>query len=187
MSAEMVHAASDFLHSVVGTMQSVSLRNACEKVLADHRFVVCTAARKKHQAYDGGLVVHTAEVLDVALRMAAAPSVEVDRDVLITATIYHDYGKIYDYQPPLPGEKEKYSYTKHQELIRHLPHSYAMFMHETHGLVDDETRDKIGHAILAHHGRREWGSPVEPLTTEAHLIHMADMVSAFCSKDEYTR
>ena len=38
--------------------------------------------------------------------------------------------------------------------------------------------DSITHAILAHHGRKEWGSPVEPVTPEAVCVHEADMVSS---------
>jgi 3'-5' exoribonuclease len=36
---------------------------------------------------------------------------------------------------------------------------------------------RIEHAILAHHGRQEWGSPVEPVTAEAYILHYADMLS----------
>jgi 3'-5' exoribonuclease len=32
--------------------------------------------------------------------------------------------------------------------------------------------------MLAHHGRKEWGSPVEPATNEAWILHAADMMSS---------
>jgi 3'-5' exoribonuclease len=32
--------------------------------------------------------------------------------------------------------------------------------------------------ILSHHGKREFGSPVEPMTTEAEIVHWADEASA---------
>jgi 23S rRNA maturation-related 3'-5' exoribonuclease YhaM len=31
---------------------------------------------------------------------------------------------------------------------------------------------------MAHHGRREWGSPVSPATPTAQLLHQSDMTSA---------
>jgi 3'-5' exoribonuclease len=34
------------------------------------------------------------------------------------------------------------------------------------------------HCILSHHGRKDWGSPVEPATLEALVLHQADMLSA---------
>lgn len=37
---------------------------------------------------------------------------------------------------------------------------------------------KVTHIMLAHHGRREWGSAVEPKTPEAWILHAADMLSA---------
>jgi 23S rRNA maturation-related 3'-5' exoribonuclease YhaM len=39
-------------------------------------------------------------------------------------------------------------------------------------------RDAVIHCMLSHHGRREWGSPVEPVTPEAYILHVADMLSS---------
>jgi 3'-5' exoribonuclease len=192
MTDELISSSYTFLRDTVKYVVNDTLRKACFHVLDNPRFVKCTASRKQHQSYDGGLVVHTAEVLDMAFRMAKAHFVEVDHDVLITAVIFHDYAKIYDYRPSEAnaetGESPRtpYAYTEHQKLIRHLSHSYAEFMLASEG-VDESLRDKIGHAILAHHGRQEWGSPVTPQTTEAHILHYADMMSAFCSKSQYKR
>ena len=44
--------------------------------------------------------------------------------------------------------------------------------------VDPKDIDYIGHIMLSHHGRKEWGSPVLPGTTEAWAVHCADMMSA---------
>lgn len=32
----------------------------------------------------------------------------------------------------------------------------------------------LQHIILSHHGRLEWGSPVEPTTIEAIIVHHVD-------------
>ena len=37
---------------------------------------------------------------------------------------------------------------------------------------------KLRHIVLAHHGRKEWGSPVEPMMPEALLVHHADDLDA---------
>lgn len=181
----LIYDSLGYLKTHVEGIANRSLRAMCMDVLDGPEFRRCTASRKQHQAYDGGLVVHTAEVMQFALLASAAKCIDVDRDVLVAAVVFHDYGKVFDYQAPLPDETEKYSYTEHQRLIRHLPRSYAMFMQAAWGLIPKDTCDAIGHAILAHHGRREWGSPVEPQTTEAHLLHMADMLSANCAKVVY--
>jgi 23S rRNA maturation-related 3'-5' exoribonuclease YhaM len=38
--------------------------------------------------------------------------------------------------------------------------------------------DFVEHAILAHHGKLEFGSPVVPANVEAYLVHIADAISA---------
>jgi 3'-5' exoribonuclease len=51
--------------------------------------------------------------------------------------------------------------------------------------LDPTYRDTVAHAILAHHGRHEWGSPVAPATPEATVIHFADMLSRDASYDKH--
>ena len=36
----------------------------------------------------------------------------------------------------------------------------------------------IKHIILAHHGKKEWGSPVVPQTPEAYAVFLADYTSS---------
>jgi 3'-5' exoribonuclease len=54
-------------------------------------------------------------------------------------------------------------------------------------ILSEELKTSVGHCILAHHGRQEWGSPIEPQTVEAMIIHYADMLSAQHAKDYYER
>ena len=72
--------------------------------------------------------------------------------------------------------------TPYRNLVRHVAGSHAEFIRLTAYLSDDhlspEKKMKIEHAMLAHHGRKEWGSPVEPATAEAFILHAADMMSA---------
>ena len=37
---------------------------------------------------------------------------------------------------------------------------------------------ELHHMILSHHGSLEFGSPVQPMTTEAEIVHWADEASA---------
>jgi 3'-5' exoribonuclease len=41
---------------------------------------------------------------------------------------------------------------------------------------------ELFHLILSHHGKREWGAPVEPLMKEAVLIHQSDMVDSYSGR-----
>jgi 3'-5' exoribonuclease len=171
----------ELLKSWASKISNYELAYICHQVLKDGLFLEAPASNGKHQGYVGGLLVHTAEVMELAMAMAQTQLIDVDLDALIAAIIWHDYGKIYDYKEKEGGG---FDYTEHSKLIGHLPRSYAMFMITAQGLPR-ELSDKIGHIMLAHHGRREWGSPKEPQIPEAYIIHFADMLSAHATKDNY--
>ncbi len=142
------------------------LHMACKDVLIDEYFHAAWGSKDRHHAYKGGLVVHTAEVLEWALAMGGDPK------VLIPAAIFHDYMKIRDYS------LEDGSYTPYRSLIRHVAGSFAEWMKSARDWdIEESLADAIGHCILSHHGRKEWGSPVEPQTKEALILHQADMLS----------
>ena len=44
--------------------------------------------------------------------------------------------------------------------------------------IQSEKLDDILHIIANHHQLKEWGSPVEPNSIEAWIIHFADNISA---------
>jgi 3'-5' exoribonuclease len=50
--------------------------------------------------------------------------------------------------------------------------------------VNEETKTKLVHMILSHHGQKElgWGSTVDPLIPEAVALHHADDISAKITK-----
>lgn len=153
------------------------------------------AAIGHHHNYEGGLAIHTLEVTDYALGIAALfPS--VNRDVLIAACLWHDVAKIREYVLMNTGDavsrdikhlpKPPISYKSwvkdetYQDRIGHIPGSAILFAQAaaSHG-VDQPVIDAVTHAILAHHGPvRDWGSPVAPQTVEALILHQADMLSA---------
>lgn len=163
----------EYLHSYVDILPE-PLARICRVVLDNEFFIIgygssSTDSAHSHHNYPGGLVTHTKEVLEIALDMAA--SLNADVNVIIAAAIYHDYMKVEDYNTD--GTNRPY-----RKLIRHVSGSYAEF-YEKAGRVglDDDLENQIGHCILAHHGRQEWGSPVEPQTVEAQILHFADMLS----------
>ena len=50
-------------HGSKGGISNPALAKICADLLRNPRFLMAPAAAKKHQAYEGGLLVHTAEVL----------------------------------------------------------------------------------------------------------------------------
>jgi len=137
------------------------------------------ASRGKHHDFIDGLLVHTLEVLFVADGLArSAGGGMVNRTVVAAAAVFHDLAKVHDYTIGAFDEKRKTftQYTEHHKLVGHLPASYRLFMERSAGM-DEEWRMDVSHAILAHHGRKDWGSPLEPVTREAWIVHLADMFS----------
>lgn len=176
----------------IGNIESRSLRKTCETILHYEKFFTWPASLGFHHAYEGGLLAHTVEVCDIALHNytyhAAYPR---NRDILITAALWHDVMKVEDYALTLMGEavlgkrsedysiKDLWTRSSYQTTIGHIAGSAAAFNTTAVNFgVNRETIDAVTHCLLAHHGRKEWGSPVEPQTLEALLLHQADMLSA---------
>ena len=140
---------------------------------------------------DDGLLIHTAQVLCSMLDMLTSVNLTKDtRAYAITAAIFHDIGKMMEYTQ----DKEKaveyvkdtsWHKTTTRSRIGHITVSCGVFITTFNTLQAVspwkdyvQAEDIIVHAILAHHGRQEWGSPVTPQDAIAWALHAADMLSA---------
>ena len=153
----------------------VNLKTACYVVLSDERFAEAPASAGHHPGphqQRGGLALHTLEVAEHAIALAGADTQLAER--ALVAAVFHDYGKIHEYAF-MNGTVVKLPF---QRQIGHVVFGFATFLETAKGLLTDEDQAEIGHALLAHHGRREWGSPVEPQTRLAYIMHTADMLSS---------
>jgi 3'-5' exoribonuclease len=158
--------------------------NTAMIALINRDFINGRGAREKHHAFAGGLCIHTAEVLDNAIEMGHP--LGLDMAVLVQAAIWHDFGKIYDYEEPPFGGNARY--TPHKKLIHHVQAGFADFrtIASDNGLDEAYIMD-VCHCILSHHGRPEWGSVIVPQTPEAVILHTADSLSAWWGNDEKGR
>lgn len=157
--------------------------NVCKRLLDDKRFWLCPASSKpeKHHHYTGGLADHTLEVVELCLNSYYIEKYKINRKNAYLAALYHDYGKIYDYIETESG----WGVTKHKYFVGHIVTSTTMLSKEVEGKISYEDYYQISHAILAHHGRNEYGSPVTPQTPLAWLLHLSDNFSARMN-DMYT-
>lgn len=144
----------------------------CKDIVNASEFQKGWASADKHHAYEGSLPIHTAEVMEVALAIAETKAIsQVNLTVLIPAVIFHDCMKVKDYD-------ENGKPTDYKSKIYHIAGSYATWQSMAQGSFPPEYVDAVGHCILAHHGRRDWKTVVEPQTIEAWILHFADMMSA---------
>jgi 3'-5' exoribonuclease len=146
---------------------------ACHRILTDPAFEKAPGGKDHHHNYAGGLAEHTLEVAELSMKFARG--FFEDRFALV-ASVFHDYGKIHDYA--FDGDNKIIS-TSFQKETGHLVWSWEFFREvAAQESMSDNSVVKISHAILAHHGRREWGSPTEPMTPLAWALHSADMLSS---------
>jgi 3'-5' exoribonuclease len=164
----------------------------CQPVFTDQRFWDWPASvqgkdgKTKHHGGRGGLARHTNEVLRYSLAAASAfaddDEDKTDRLVIAVAAIWHDMGKLDEYTVRLLGRQDwvESSRTEEAFLLSHIVRGISQWATFAAGLgIRDDQKfvDRVTHVIAAHHGRKEWGSPVVPQTIEALLVHQADMLS----------
>jgi 3'-5' exoribonuclease len=143
-------------------------------------FLRMPAAASNHHAYRGGLAEHTlmmcTQARDIAGNYISSYGEDaIDAHLLIAGCLLHDLGKVYEYEESL-GTAEK---TRRGYLVGHMAEVVAL-IHDAAAatLASQETRDKLIHMVLAHHGKPEWGSPVSPCLLEAQLLHLIDMMDS---------
>lgn len=166
-----------YLREQANRISNEAVRSAAKRVVDDPFFAQWPASGDKHHCYPGALSVHTAEVMEIAMRTAQSMSLQpVNYDVIRAAVIFHDVMKIRDRRRTEDG---KFENTDYKKRIYHIAGSYAAWVDQANRWsVPEELQDAIGHCILSHHGRPEWGSAIEPQTVEAQIVHGADMLSA---------
>ncbi len=136
-------------------------------------FKTWPAAVSLHHAYVGGLLEHSLSVARGAKALAEhyiSRKTPVDLDLVIAGALLHDLGKLETYVlTPVP------QMTISGNVAEHIVAGYHRFM----SLAEQEGLDRnialaLGHIIVSHHGRREYGSPVLPSTPEAMIVSAAD-------------
>jgi 3'-5' exoribonuclease len=192
-----IEIAQNYLQDVTHLIHNNNLKKICLDVLSMKKFNMYPASRGHHHSFVGGLIIHTSQLMKIALGITIDHQSWLqclDKDVITTSIIYHDLAKIHDYniikQADSTGiyQKDDVVKTTHYDLIRHINKSHALFISdylkttENIFIESEKTQiEKIEHCILSHHGQVKWGSVIEPKIPEAIIIHMADMISAKCS------
>ena len=129
------------------------------------------AAKSNHHAWLGGLVEHTLSLIGLAERVCQHYP-ELDRDILIAAAVLHDIGKLAELSC-----QTSLGYTRGGTLVGHCVLGIEIFGRYSAGL-DEAIRDHLEHIIVSHHGQIDWGAVKLPMTREARIFHLLDMMDA---------
>ena len=132
------------------------------------------AAKSMHHGRIGGLLEHSVQCLRVARSLAEL--YPVDRDKLFFGTIFHDVGKIEE----LSWSGGGFAYTTEGRLQGHVVLGDRIVASFIRRLPDfpKELELEISHILLSHQGEMEYGSPQQPKTIEALLVHIIDNLDA---------
>jgi len=153
------------------------------------RFRRTAAARNNHHARRGGLVEHVAQMLRAAVALAQVYP-QLNRDLLVTAVLFHDAGKLWENS--LPADGFIMPFDERGELLGHIAIGIELVNALWRKLLagpeasawnefdppNEDVRLHLLHLIAAHHGELQFGSPVVPRTPEAWALHYVDNLDA---------
>lgn len=166
--------------------ESHEYRQVALHVIHDPRFQRAPASVKYHHNYTHGLLIHTHQVINYSQAWAKAEGlVTLDNQVLFLASLFHDFGKCFDYEevddldPIKQVRRLKWLENKHKKNFDHILRSVLEWESACGHIFSDHFKNHVSHCIYAHHQLREWGSPVRPNSPEAWALHLADMMSGF--------
>jgi 3'-5' exoribonuclease len=134
------------------------------------RYKRAPAAKVMHHAFIGGLLEHVVGLCALA-QLLATQYVELDVDLLLTAAMLHDVGKLDElcYERAI-------GYTTEGQLLGHI----VMELETVSRAIDAiagfpaPLKTVVQHMLISHHGQYEFGSPKLPMIREAMVFHYMD-------------
>jgi 3'-5' exoribonuclease len=173
------------LQTFVNGMNEPLTRFVSQRLMArsgfEAAFKRAPAASKMHNNWGGGLIEHVYSLCQLAefvvshyRRMYDAP---VSRDKVLFGIIFHDAGKIQEYDIDSPA----YATSTIGKFVPHIVLGPAWVYEAAKHFKDGADPIELAHLmhiLAAHHGTEEWGSPVKPASLEAVIVHHLDNLDA---------
>lgn len=163
------------LMNIIQSIKNPYLKKLCEAFFVQNQefvksFCNHSAAKSVHHGFIGGLLEHTLSVTKLCDYFCTQYSL-LNRDLLLTAALFHDVGKIKEISP-FPSN----DYTDSGQLMGHIIIGVEMLNKEIEQIEGFPSRleRELKHCIIAHHGELEFGSPKKPALMEAVALNLAD-------------
>jgi len=166
------------LQSYIAGIQNPYLKQLLTSFFDDPAFVARfekhSAAKNVHHGFVGGLLEHTLSVT-INCDFLAKRYAILNRDLLLTAAICHDIGKLTEL-----SDFPQNDYTDEGQLLGHIVIGAEMVSEKIREIdgFPKSLRSELLHCILAHHGELEYGSPKKPALAEAIALSFADNIDA---------
>ncbi|MBI1937458.1 MAG: HD domain-containing protein [Ignavibacteriales bacterium] len=167
----------DEFNRVINSISNPYLNQLLKNIFSGdslNKFTLSPAGKGWHHAYIHGLLEHTLEIVKICDLICSIHS-EVNRDLLISGALLHDYGKTEELTYDI-----NFDYSDKGKLIGHIMIG-ALAAEKSAADIDGfpaELKEQLLHLILSHQGKLEFASPVEPKTLEAIVLYQADELSA---------
>jgi 3'-5' exoribonuclease len=162
----------------VSALGDPHLRGLLAAVAADAPFLDAffraPAAAGMHHARIGGLAEHSLAVASIVARTAGSYPL-LRAELAVTGALLHDAGKVREYE--CAGD---FRFTREGRMLGHVALGAVMiegWVAAVPGFPRELALD-LAHILIAHHGSLELGSPREPVTAEALVVHFADDLDA---------
>jgi 3'-5' exoribonuclease len=178
-----VQKAQNRVKELLRSISHPSLQALADCFLIDDlyidQFSRAPAGVKLHHAYPGGLLEHTLQMMELAVRVAELYPV-LNRDLLLFGAFLHDAGKTRE----LALASEMY-YTDEGQLLGHSYLGTEILnekIREAEKLsgepFDAETAMLLKHLLISHHGEYQNQAAKLPMTLEAQTLHFIDSLDS---------
>jgi len=172
-------AALADVQRLVASIADADYRSVAETMLARHldAFRRIPAGKTVHHSFLSGLLMHTYNMLRAADFLAGLYPEVIDRSLLLTGTLLHDFAKEREFVFSDLGIVTEYSTAG--QLLGHL----VMGAQEVAAIaaeldLPEEKATLLEHLILSHHGQPEFGAAVLPQCAEAELLSLVDQIDS---------
>ncbi|MEX2272281.1 MAG: HD domain-containing protein [Vicinamibacterales bacterium] len=163
------------LEAYVAGVEDAHLRALLTNIITAHaaKLKIWPAAQTVHHAYRSGLLEHIVKLIETTSALAAAYGAR--RDLLVAGVILHDIGKLRELSYDTATQ-----YSIEGNLIGHITLGAEMLRDAAAAVPDFPATllIELEHMVLSHHGSKEFGSPVEPMTVEAFILATCDELDA---------
>lgn len=206
--ADGMDEAQDIIQKALSVISESIYKDLVYNILISNwqNFCLWTAASGMHHNILGGLLVHTAEVIDQSEILADywenkyGPNF-INKPLLLSGALLHDIAKTKELDVDTTSGST--SYSKESALETHITMCVSMIdieafklklgyqtyaINEVNEQETIKTQEQLDyeheavallkHIILAHHGKKEWGSPIDMNIPEAYILNRADELSA---------
>ncbi len=183
--AENLQFYSDSLCSILNEANGTIYGDIARALVVKHweRFVRWPAARGQHHTQLGGLLWHTATVVELAVLTAKVYQriygvSFINMPLLIAGAILHDIMKTRELKVDVVAGLTDYS--NEAALSTHIMDVLTEIDIEAsnRGILYTEEVQLLKHVVASHHGKLEWGSPITGNVPEAHIIFKMDELDA---------